>query len=64
MPDAILLLKLLKKINNSTVKVHLDVDYNGQEFSWKLTRANIKAEELILPEVKEKKDVPSELLIP
>jgi hypothetical protein len=37
------LLELLKKIGRSTDKVHLEADYDGREFKWKVTRANITA---------------------
>lgn len=37
--------ELLIKIAESSSKIHIDVDYNGQEFFWKVPMNNITSRE-------------------
>jgi hypothetical protein len=39
------LLDLLRKIARSSVRVHIEVDYDGKRFYWKVPCANITASE-------------------
>jgi hypothetical protein len=37
---------MLKKISKTTCRVHIDVDYNGREFFWKIPLHNPTASEI------------------
>ncbi len=43
MPQLPLLVELLKKISQTKDRVHIELDYNGREFNWKLVQNNITA---------------------
>lgn len=40
-----ILKELLLKISESSSKIHIDVDYNGQEFFWRVPMSNITSRE-------------------
>lgn len=46
---------LLKKISRTTAHVHIDVDYNGREFFWKIPLQNPTAGEFSPRDLREKK---------
>jgi hypothetical protein len=54
MPDVEQLKELLDKIGKSTVKVHIDVDYDGREFHWKVPQKNPTASEWTPRELRNK----------
>ena len=56
MPDVSLLIELIHKINKSTSKAHLDLDYDGREFHWSVKQTNITASEWTPRELREKRD--------
>lgn len=45
MPDIKVLQELLDKISKTTAHVHIEIDYNGREFFWKIPQQNITAKE-------------------
>jgi hypothetical protein len=57
MPSLRELTALLKKISETTDKVQIQqIDYNGEEFFWKVPIVNMKASEYIPRNSKERKD--------
>jgi|GEM_PF-5611116 hypothetical protein len=56
MPNISLLIELIQKINKSTSKAHLDLDYDGREFHWSVKQPNITASEWTPSELREKKE--------
>ncbi len=40
-----MVLELLKKMSNLSNRAHVEIDYDGREFHWKVTRANLTARE-------------------
>jgi hypothetical protein len=46
------LIILLKKISTTTVKQHIELDYNGREWHWKMPLSNITASEYLARERK------------
>jgi hypothetical protein len=39
--------ELLKKISQTKEHVHIEVDYDGKEFRWKVPRSNVTASEWV-----------------
>jgi len=58
MPAIEILVELLKKISASKAHVHMEIDYNGREFFWKVPQNNITASEWCARELRrdEKRD--------
>jgi hypothetical protein len=52
MPCVLDLIELLKKISKSTDKVHLEVNYDGREMKWEVTRRNLTASEWVPAQLK------------
>lgn len=40
-----LLIELLRKISKSKDHVHIEINYDGKEFTWKVTQRNVTASE-------------------
>lgn len=47
MPCVTELIELLNKISGTTDKVHIEANRDGREWTWKMTRGNITADEYI-----------------
>lgn len=45
MPKIEMLIELLKKIAKTADHVHIEVDYNGREYHWRVHQRNITANE-------------------
>lgn len=52
-----ILIGLIHKINKSTLRTHLDLDYDGREFHWAIKQNNISASEWTPREIHEKKNI-------
>ena len=52
MPKVEELKRLLDKIAQTSNHYRIEIDYNGDEFKWKIPQHNITAEELIIRKVK------------
>lgn len=39
--------KILEKISRSKDRVHIDVDYDGRQFTWRVSQSNLTASEWI-----------------
>jgi hypothetical protein len=47
--------RLLDKISKTTARVHIDVDYDGREFHWKIPQSNMTAEEWTSRDLRQKR---------
>jgi hypothetical protein len=47
MADIIKLQNLLEKISKTTDRVHIEVNYNGKEFFWRILIPDITADEYV-----------------
>jgi hypothetical protein len=47
MTDIIKLQNLLEKISKTTDRVHIEVNYNGKEFFWRILIPDITADEYV-----------------
>lgn len=56
MPSVEVLIELLRKISKSVDHVHVDVDYDGKTFEWKLPQKNLTPSEWIPRQLKTKND--------